>query len=47
LLTSIILGVMLLLLIQCMPTAMVYVSIAFGGLAFLGLAVILILFDHT
>jgi hypothetical protein len=47
LLTSLVLGVVFLLLIQCIPQAMVYVSIAFGGLAFIGLAIILLLFDHT
>lgn len=47
LLTSLVLGLLFLLMVQCVPTAMVYMSIVLGALAFVGLAVVLYLFDHT
>ena len=47
LLTSLVLGLLFLLMVQCIPSAMTYLSVGLGALAFVGLAVMLILFDQT
>lgn len=47
LLASLAFGLLFLLLVQCIPSCMVYLPIVMGGIAFSGLAVLLMLLDKT